>query len=313
MDPLSRSSTTTRKDTRSWWSASQLLDQKFHYLALLPLIVALIVLTAVPAVQLVRMSFSDVELVSGGTTWDFVGLENWRLAFGDRIARIALGNTLLFAVVVVTLQTTIGLTLAYVVSRTKLLNAFYRTVIIVPMLLPPIAIGAIWRLLYDYNVGPITRTLTGLGLPSPLWLSDPSWALPAVMIVDVWHWTSFMFLILLAGVQSIPTELEEAGSIDGANAWQTFRFIVLPILRPTIVVALMLRTIMSFKTFDVPYLLTGGGPGTATELISLYIGKVYFQQFRLGHGAALALGTALFLSVFIFLYQRASRQQRTGV
>lgn len=303
----SRSRQGRRTGTGGWLNLSQLLDQKFHYVALAPLIIVMLILTVHPAIQLIRMSFSDVALVSGGTEWSFVGLSHWRGVIQDEVARIAFGNTLLFAAMVVPIETGLGLALAYVVSQTKRATTFYRTIVILPMLLPPIAIGAIWRLMYDFNVGPITRVLTSIGLPAPLWLSDTSWALPAVMIVDVWHWTSFMFLILLAGVQSIPTELHEAGATDGANGWQVFRFIVLPILRPTIMVALMLRTIMSFKVFDVPYLLTGGGPGTATELISLYIEKVYFQQFRMGEGAVLALSTAAALSLLIVLYQRVSR------
>jgi multiple sugar transport system permease protein len=258
------------------------------------------------------MSVHDVALVSGGTRWSFAGLDHWRNALNDPIARIALRNTLVFAAVVVPTQAILGLLLAYMVGHTRRLNTFYRTMIILPMLLPPIAIGAIWRLMYDFNVGPINQVLTSIGVNGPLWLSDTRWALPSVMIVDTWHWTSFMFLILLAGMQSIPSELHEAAAIDGASRWQDFRHIVLPILQPTIVVALMLRTIMSFKVFDVPYLLTGGGPGTATEMISLYIEKVYFRQFRLGHGAALALATAVILGIFIIIYARATRRRGGG-
>ncbi|MDZ7799426.1 MAG: sugar ABC transporter permease [Trueperaceae bacterium] len=134
-------------------------------------------------------------------------------------------------------------------------------------------------------------------------------ALPSVMMVDVWHWTSFMFLIFLAGVTSIPTELHEAAEIDGANPYQVFRFIALPLLKPTIIVASMLRSILAFKVFDVPYLLTGGGPGTSTELINIYIEKVYFQQFRIGYGAMLTLAAALLLTVFIVAYQRLGFRQ----
>ena len=139
--------------------------------------------------------------------------------------------------------------------------------------------------------------------PAPV-AGGPQLALPSVMLVDVWHWTSFMFLIFLAGVQSIPLSLHEAARVDGANPFQIFRFIALPLLKPTIIVAVMLRSILAFKVFDVPYLLTGGGPGTATELINTYIERVYFQQFRVGYGAMLALVAALIMSVFILLYLR---------
>jgi len=128
------------------------------------------------------------------------------------------------------------------------------------------------------------------------------------MLVDVWHWTSLLFLIFLAGVASIPQELGEAAEVDGATPWQVFAHVVLPILKPTIVVALMLRTIFAFKVFDVPYLLTGGGPGTATEMINIYIERVFFQQFRIGYGGMLMLLTALILSAFVIVYQRFLRR-----
>lgn len=287
----------------------RLLNEDFKYVAIAPLVLALLVLTLYPAAQLVRMAFAEVELVSGGTNFTFVGLENLRTLLDDRVARIALQNTVLFTVVVVPIEAFLGLVLAYVVSQVRVLSGLYRTVLILPLLLPPIAIGALWRLMFDYNYGIINQLLLRIGVSGPLWLSDPSLALPSVMLVDVWHWTSFMFLIFLAGVTSIPGELHEAAEIDGANPYQVFRYIALPLLKPTIIVALMLRSILAFKVFDVPYLLTGGGPGTATELINIYIEKVYFQQFRVGYGAMLTLAAALLLSVFIVLYQRLSNRQ----
>jgi multiple sugar transport system permease protein len=123
------------------------------------------------------------------------------------------------------------------------------------------------------------------------------------MIVDFWHWTSFLFLILLAGVESLPFDLYEAARVDGATEFQVFRYITLPLLRPTIIVAMMLRTIFAFKVFDQIFLLTSGGPGTATEVISLYIYKVFFVQNRLGYGAFLALMMALIMGIFVSFYR----------
>ncbi len=293
---------------RSRPSRGRLRKDRFPLLALAPLLVALVVLTLYPAAQLVRMAFSDVGLVSGGTTWSFVGLEHLRTLAGDRVARIAFTNTLIFTVVVVPIEAVLGLLLAYLVNQTRVLGTFYKTVFIVPLLLPPIAIGALWRLMLDYNYGVVNQALLAFGIGGPPWLASPTLALPMVMLVDVWHWTSFMFLIFLAGVSSIPMELGEAAEVDGASPWQVFRYVVLPILKPTIVVALMMRTILAFKVFDVPYLLTGGGPGTATEMINIYIEKVFFQQFRVGYGGMLTLLTALVLSTFVVLYQWLSRR-----
>ena len=290
----------------------RLLDADFKYLAVAPLVVALIVLTAYPAIQLIRMSLSDVTLVSGGTEYAFVGFEHLRTLWNDRVAGIAFRNTIVFVLVVVPIEAFLGLVLAYLVSQVRTFSTFYRTVLILPLLLPPIAIGALWRLMLDYNYGVVNGLLARVGIPGPLWLSDPQLALPSVMMVDIWHWTSFMFLIFLAGVSSIPTELHEAAEIDGANPFQVFRYVALPLLVPTIVVALMLRSILAFKVFDVPYLLTGGGPGTATEMINIYIEKVFFQQFRVGYGAMLTLVAALILSVFIVVYMRLRSRGQEG-
>lgn len=295
----------TRERRRPPWG--RLLDRNFKYIAIAPLVIVLIALTAYPAVELVRMAFSEVALVSGGTTFSFVGWEHLRTALEDRTARIAFRNTVVFTLVVVPVEAFLGLLLAYVVSQVRTLGTFYRTVLILPLLLPPIAIGALWRLMFDYNYGVINQLLLRIGIAGPLWLADPSLALPSVMLVDVWHWTSFMFLIFLAGVTSIPSELHEAAEMDGANPFEVFRYIALPLLAPTIAVSLMLRSVLAFKVFDVPYLLTGGGPGTATELINIYIEKVFFQQFRMGYGAMLTLIAALLLSVFILIYGRVNR------
>jgi multiple sugar transport system permease protein len=285
------------------------VDRNFRFLAILPAIVVLVVLTLYPALQLLRLSVSQIELTPGGTNWTFVGLRHLHTMLADPVAPVAFRNTVVFVVGVVVVEACLGLLLALTASRVRVLGRFYRTIIILPILIPPIAIGTMWRLMFDYNYGVLNRMLAAVGVPGRLWLADPSVALSSVMLVDVWHWTSFMFLILLAGVESIPTELTEAAEIDGANEFQTFRHVLLPLLRSTIVVALMLRTIMAFKVFDVPYVLTGGGPGTATELISLYVEKVYFSQFRMGYGAFLALVTAAMISVFVIAYGRVTGRQ----
>ena len=293
---------------RSRPSRGRLRKDRFPLLALTPLLVALVLLTLYPAAQLVRMAFSDVGLVSGGTTWSFVGLEHLRTLAGDRVARIAFTNTLIFTVVVVPIEAVLGLLLAYLVNQTRVLGTFYKTVFIVPLLLPPIAIGALWRLMLDYNYGVVNQALLAFGIGGPPWLASPTLALPMVMLVDVWHWTSFMFLIFLAGVSSIPLELGEAAEVDGASPWQVFRYVVLPILKPTIVVALMMRTILAFKVFDQIYLLTGGGPGTATEVISFTIYRRFFTEDQAGYGAAISIATFVFIAVLIALASRFNKR-----
>jgi multiple sugar transport system permease protein len=179
--------------------------------------------------------------------------------------------------------------------------------LLIPLLIPPIAIGTMWRMMYDYNYGLINQLLGLFNIIGLTWTADPQLAMPSVILVDLWHWTSFMFLIILAGLESLPQELNEAARVDGATEFQVLRYITLPLLRPTLVTAVMLRTIFAFKVFDEVFLLTGGGPGTATEVVSLYIYDVFSAQFRLGYASFLALGLAVIISVFVIFYRRLGR------
>ena len=265
--------------------------------------VVLLALTVYPIVSLVQMSLSSAGIEGGRIVWEFVGLQNFRTMLSDPTALVSFTNTLKLVVISVVVETALGLALALLVSGTKTLNLFYRTVAILPLLIPPIAIGAIWFMMLQFNYGFVNTVLFGFGLQGPTWLADPELAFGSVLVVDIWHWTSFQFLILLAGLESLPHELDEAARIDGANRWQLLRHITLPLLRPIILVAVTLRTIFAFKVFEQIYLLTGGGPGNATEVISSYIESVYFEQGRMGYGAALSLVTALAITLFIALYQ----------
>ncbi|MDO8971721.1 MAG: sugar ABC transporter permease, partial [Saprospiraceae bacterium] len=226
----------------------------------------------------------------------------------DQVVPIAMRNTLVFVVAVVIIETILAMVIALLVSRSHHLVGLYRTVLLIPLLVPPIAIGTMWRLMYDYNYGFINQVFHLFNIPGQIWTSNPDLALPAIILVDLWHWTSFMFLIILAGLESLPQEINEAARVDGASEPQVFRFITLPLLRPTLITAVMLRTIFAFKVFDEIYLLTGGGPGTATEVISLYIYKVFSGQFRIGYASFLALGLAAVISIFVLFYRRLGRR-----
>ncbi|MFO7323907.1 MAG: sugar ABC transporter permease [Chloroflexota bacterium] len=285
-------------------------DRTFKYWAVLPTVIVLTLLTIQPALQLIQMSVSDVQFSGGQLQWTFVGLDNFKYLATDVVFPVALRNTLIFVVCVVVIETFLGLVLAFAVSRVGRFSPIYRAVFVTPILIPAVAIGTMWRLMYDYNFGIINQILALFGIAGPTWTGDPNLALISVMIVDIWHWTSFLFLILLAGVESLPHELSEAARVDGANEWQVYRHVLLPMMRPTIIVALMLRTILAFKVFDEIFLLTGGGPGTASQVISMHIYTVFFEQFRLGYGALLALLMALIISVFVIFYQWVNAMAR---
>jgi multiple sugar transport system permease protein len=277
-------------------------NRTFHYWALLPGLLLLLMLTVYPTLQLIAMSFSTVAFREGQVLWSFSGLANYRTFVNDHIFLVAVRNTVLFVVVVVAIEMVLGTVLALLVSGLRRFAGLYRTLMMVPILVPAIAIGTVWRLMYNYEFGIFNRVLRFLGLPPQTWVGDPVLAMPSVIVVDIWHWVPFVFLIMLAGVESLPREPIEAARVDGASNWQLLRYVMLPLLRPTLVVTLMFRTIFAFKVFDEVYLLTGGGPGTATEVISLYINRVFFAQFRMGYGAFLSVITMLLTAIFIVSY-----------
>ena len=284
------------------------INRTLKYWALVPVLVVLVVLTVYPALHLLRMSLSEITIARGKPTWTFVGLEHLTEALADPVVPIALKNTAIFILVVVSVETFLGFAAALAISRTQRFNGPYRTILLTPILIPPIAIGVMWRLIYDYNYGFISSILNAFQIQGPVWTANPNLAMPSVMIVDVWHWTSFVFLIMLAGLESLPGEAMEAARVDGASEWQILRYVIVPLMRSTIMVVVLLRAIMASKVFDQIFLLTRGGPGTTTQVISLYVYEVFFTQFRLGYGAFLALGTAILLSIFVLLYLRVSRR-----
>ncbi len=284
------------------------IDRTFQYWTIAPLVITLLLLVAYPSVQLLRMSVSEVDIVKGQTVWTFVGAKHLETALQDPVVPVAFKNTLVFVIAVVIIETILSLLISILVSRSHHLVGLYRTVLLIPLLVPPIAIGTMWRLMYDYNYGFINQALALIGIAGPTWTASPKLAMPSIILVDLWHWTSFMFLIILAGLESQPVELNEAARVDGATETQILRYITLPLLRPTLVTAVMLRTIFAFKVFDEIFLLTGGGPGTATEVISLYIYKVFSGQFRLGYASFLALALALIISVFVIFYRRLAQR-----
>lgn len=285
-------------------AALDLLDRGFKYWALLPALLVLLALTVHPAMNLVRMSVSTIEFAGGEEVWTLAPLRNLELLAGDWVFRTALWNTIVFVVAAVAAEMVLGLAIALLVSRLSGLKGIVRTLMVLPILVPPVAIGSMWKLMYNFEFGVFNQTLMAVGLAPVSWLGSVDYALWSIVLVDVWHWTPFVFLILLAGVEALPVDVLEAARVDGANRRQMLFRVILPLMWPAISVALMFRTIFAFKVFDEVYLLTSGGPGTATEVVALYIYKVFFAQNRLGYGALLSIAVILAISVFIFTYRR---------
>lgn len=227
----------------------------------------------------------------------FVGLENYRQLFSNPEFWSSLRITFTFVLLAITLEFVLGMALALLLNHDLKAKGLIRSFILLPMMWTNVVIGLTWRLLFNYEFGIINYYLTQLGFGPVEWLSSPKIALWSVILVDVWNTTSFVALMLLAGLQSLPEEPFEAARIDGANSLQTFLYLTLPLLRQTILVALLWRLIDTFRIFDVVYLLTAGGPARATETVSIYIYRYGFQAFNLGFASA-----ASYIMIVIMLF-----------
>ena len=276
---------------------------------LAPAVAVYALLALLPIVNLLTMSVHDIRWDQGVAQWTFVGIKHFVALPADPLLRAGAANTLVFAVAAVALEMAIGLALAVLVSRAPFGRVAYRAIFILPILIPGIVIGAIWKLMYHPDFGVINQLAGLVGMTGHDWLGDSKLALASVIVVDVWHWTPFVFLLMLAAIESLPTDVDEAAQIDGAGAWQTFRYVTFPMLLPAFAVTLAFRLIVSFKVFDEVYLLTGGGPGTATEVVSFSIYRRFFTEDRMGYGSAISVVTLFVLALVIVLLLGAARRR----
>jgi len=238
-----------------------------------------------------------------GQRLGFTGLENFARLFTDSNLLSSLRITLTFVVGTVTVQMVLGVALALLLSREIRGSNLIRGVATLPLFATPVAVGYLAITLYYERNGPLNSLIRALGGENIPWLSDPTWALVAVILVDIWQWTPFVFLITLAGLQSLPSELYDAARVDGASAAQNFRFLTLPLLAPLLWLILLLRMVEAFRVFDIPTSLTLGGPGRATEVYSLYTYRTALRFFDHGYAAAqgiLLLVIVMFIVTLIF-------------
>ncbi|ANG65277.1 hypothetical protein A8C75_14005 [Marinobacterium aestuarii] len=260
----------------------------------------MLMLTAYPFINLIWMAVSTITFEQASEVWTFTPVRNFQDLLSDEIFRIALWNTIVFSVVSVSVEIVLGLGLAILVSSITRFKGVVRTALIIPILMPPIAIGSMWSLMYGFDFGVINQMLGYIGIAPLNWLGSTSLALMSVIIVDVWHWTPFVFLILFASVEGLPRDVIEAARVDGAGNRAILFKIIIPLLKPAIFVALLFRSILAFKVFDEVFLLTSGGPGTSTEVVSLHLYKVFFVQNEMGYGALLSI--AIICATVAFLW-----------
>jgi multiple sugar transport system permease protein len=285
--------------------------RRWRVYTLAPAVTVYLLLALLPIINLLVMSVHDIRWEEGTARWTFVGLRHFAALPGDPLVRAGLANTALFAVLSVAAEMVLGFFLAVLVSRALSGRIVYRTIFLLPILIPGIVIGAIWKLMYNPDFGIINQLLALLGIAGRDWLGDGTLAFASVVVVDIWHWTPFVFLLLLAGIEALPRDTYEAARVDGASAWQELRFVTFPMMLPTLFVTLIFRLIVSFKVFDEVYLLTGGGPGTATEVVSFTIFRRFFTEDRAGYGAAISV-VVLFILALVIVLALAGTRRRTA-
>jgi multiple sugar transport system permease protein len=285
-------------------------DRLWRWLTLSPALLMMLLLSVLPLVNLFLASFYKVTWVGGRPIWTSAGFDNYVALASDDLLHAGLLNTLIFAVFAVGGQMLFGFALALLCGRVTRGRVLYRAVFILPILIPGIVVGAIWKLLLNFDFG-LVNQVTGLMGFDPLnWLGAKQTALASVILVDIWHWTPFCFLLFLAGLESLPQDVYEAAKIDGATIWQELAYVTIPMMWPTIIVTFAFRLVLAFKVFDEVYLLTGGGPGTSTEVISFTLYQRFFREDKTGYGAAMS--TSIIFLICILLIFALSARKRAG-
>jgi multiple sugar transport system permease protein len=244
-----------------------------------------------PLIFALIMAFKRFKLKRGLTIWDmpWVGFDNFITAFTDQYFILALQKTFFLLGVVVSIEFALGMLIAHLLNKkTVRFDYLWMVLILSPMMLPLIASGNLWRMLLDLRWGAINAAIMFFGMKPIDFLGNIKWSMFAVIIVDIWQWTPFVVITLLAGMRSVPDEPLEAALVDGASGWQMFRHVTLPLMRNQILIVLLIRGMDVFKTFDIVYALTFGGPGQSTTVATFYIYRQAFTQFKLGYGAALS-------------------------
>ena len=270
------------------FEASSFTDRTLAYLLIAPTVTVLLALSIYPLIYSIRISF---QTGSGHATF-----ENFTRLFSDQFFLSALLHTFVYAAIALTIEFFIGLGLALLLNEKMRGRNAFRALFLLPMMLPPVVVGVVWRLMLNSNFGALNGTLKGFGVNTEAltWTASPKLAMASVIMADVWQWTPFMFVILLAGLTAIPPNLYEAAELDGVNAWQAFWSITVPQLGSMILLAITFRLLDAVKLFDTIFIMTGGGPGTKTYTGSFYLYTVGFTQFHLSQATA---GSWLFLII----------------
>lgn len=282
-------------------------DRQFGWFMTAPGLAALVLVVLFPLFFTIFTSMFEYTLIRPGYD-TFVGIDNYRSALGENYFGESIWVTAKFVVVVVLLEFLIGFTVALMLNAVTRFKNIYYPILLMPLLINPVVVAQIWRMFLHPELGIVNYLIGLVGVSKVNWLGDASVAFWTVVLVDIWHQVSFMIILLLAGLSALPKEPYEAARMDGASTLQSFLHITLPLMRPVIMVTLLIRLIFAIKTFDLIFIMTRGGPGTATDLISYFIYRSAFYGLDIGQSSAISvllLVVVLALTAYLYRYMRS--------
>ena len=275
------------------------------FVYLVPGLLFLFVIFVIPLAYAVGISFFRWTLIRPDLGIRFVGIRNYITILGDPFTWETMGRTLLFVVGAVLVEMTIGTAISLALNLNYRGHNIVQSVFLVPFMMAPIVVGFAWRFLLNNTFGPVSQLFRGIGLGKlveiPL-LANPDTVLLMLIIVDIWQFTPFVVLVVLAGMKALPAEPFEAAVVDGANAWQRFWQITVPLLRPSLLVAVVIRTLTALRIFDTVTIMTGGGPGSASEVLSYYGYRTAFQSYEMGLAGTIGILTMVVSLIFTIFY-----------
>jgi len=272
------------------------VDRRWQYYRFIyPALAIIVAVIVFPWMFTLYMSVHEWKV---GSAREFVGLDNYAKLIADTRFRESVGHTLYFTFLAVVLPLGFGTVAALVFHRNFPFRGLLRTIFILPMMATPVAVALVWTMMFHPQLGVLNYLLSLVGIPAYSWVYAPETVISSLVLVEIWHWTPLVMLIVLGGLAAAPTEPYESAVIDGATRWQMFRYITLPLIMPFIIVAAVIRTIDALKTFDTIYVITQGGPGTASETINIFLYLQAFQFYKIGYASAVVV---IFFVIVIML------------
>jgi multiple sugar transport system permease protein len=283
------------------------------YFFLAPAFLYLVAFSIYPLIYAVNVSLRQYILSKPYLGMQWVGLDNFVRVLTDKQFHYSMLATIYFAGVSVVIELLLGLAIALLLHRNLPGLGVIRTIVVIPMMIAPVVVGLTWKYMLDYDTGVLNYFIRQVGIEPPNWLGSATWAIPALILTDVWEWTPLFALMLLAGLQAMPEEPFEAAKVDGASSWQSFWNLTLNFIKPFILIALLLRVMDTLRTFDLPFVMTAGGPGRATEFASLYAYRQAFSYYYVSVGIAAAFVILILISILANMLVKAMPSPGTVV